>query len=178
MPDDDEYLKIVLEPIRVSAGYQPKFGQGGNGLSLEQFRRLYRSDPFYGWFGLDSPLLYAAHKAAGGMTSVYRQIGIGCERLFRAILQDCFGLSKEEATWSYEVPTAGGGSRKLHLDGRVPLSGIQDKVTRKRFHGRMRNAAKAVQVDAVVSRTLKGAVFEIRQGYKSKDFETTKCRHC
>ena len=169
MPDDDEYLRIVLEPIRVSAGYQPKFGQGGDGLSLEEFRHLYRNDPFYGWFGLDSPLLYAAHKAAGGMTSVYRQIGIGCERLFRTILQDCFGLSKEEATWSYEVPTASGGSRKLHLDGRVPLSGIQDKVMRKRFHEWMRNAAKAVQVDAAVSRTLKGAVFEIRQGYKSKD---------
>lgn len=39
----------------------------------------------------------------------------------------------------------------------------------KRFLGWMRNAAKAMQVDAAVARTLKGAVFEIRQGYKSKD---------
>ena len=169
MPDDDEYLRIVLAPIRISAGYQPKFGQGGDGLSLEEFRRLYRSDPFYGWFGLDSPLLYAAHKAAGGMTSVYRQIGIGCERLFRAILRDCFGLSEEDAKWSYEVSAAGGGSRELHLDGRVPLSGIQDKAARKRFRAWMRNAAKAAQIDAAVSKTLKGAVFEVRQGYKSKD---------
>lgn len=30
--------------------------------------------------------MYAAHKAAGGMTSVYRQIGIGCERLFRKLV--------------------------------------------------------------------------------------------
>lgn len=29
-------------------------------------------------------MMYAAHKAAGGMTSVYRQIGIECERLYSA----------------------------------------------------------------------------------------------
>ena len=169
MPDDERYLQTVLEPLRVSAEYQPKFGQGGGGLSLEEFRRLYRNDPFYAWFGLDSPLLYAAHKAAGGMTSVYRQIGIGCERLFRGILQDCFGLSEEEAVWSYEVPAVGGKSRRLHLDGRVPLSCIKDDSARKRFQEWMRNAAKAVQIDAAVSKTLKGVVFEVRQGYKSKD---------
>jgi len=31
---------------------------------------MYRSDPFYNWVGLDNPLMYAAHKAAGGMTSI------------------------------------------------------------------------------------------------------------
>jgi hypothetical protein len=34
---------------------------------------MYGADPFCSWVGLDSPLMYAAHKAAGGMTSVYRQ---------------------------------------------------------------------------------------------------------
>ena len=169
MSDDEQYLQIVLEPIRVSAEYKPKFGQGGSGLSLEEFRHLYQNDPFYAWFGLDSPLLYAAHKAAGGMTSVYRQIGIGCEKLFRTILRDCFGLSEEEAIWSYEVPTAGGGSRKLHLDARVPLSCIKDESARTRFRKWMRNAAQSMQVDPAVSKTLKGVVFEVRQGYKSKD---------
>ncbi len=79
--NDKKYLKIVLDPIRVSAEYKPKFGQGskGGGLSLKKFQSLYQSDPFYCWFGLDNPLMYTAHKAAGGMTSVYRQIGIGCE---------------------------------------------------------------------------------------------------
>jgi len=108
--EDARYLKTVLDPIRVCAHYRPKFGQGakGNGLTLDEFRTLYRNDPFYSWFGLDNPLIYAAHKAAGGMTSVYRQIGMGCERLFRTILQDALGLAASDVTWSYEAPTQSG----------------------------------------------------------------------
>ncbi len=83
---DAAYLDIVLEPVRVCADYQPKFGQGIRaGLSLDEFQHLYQADTFYASFGLDNPLMYAAHKAAGGMTSIYRQIGIGSERLFRTV---------------------------------------------------------------------------------------------
>ena len=168
---DTEYLQIVLDPIRVSARYRPKFGQGNKreGLSFEEFQSLYRNDSFYSWFGLDNPLMYAAHKAAGGMTSVYRQIGIGCEKLFRKILQDAFDLSEEESNWSYEIPVEGGRTRKLHLDGRVTLSKIDDVDARKRFHGWMKSAAELINVDPDVFSTLKGVVFEVRQGYKSKD---------
>ena len=42
---DKKYLQIVLDPIRVSARYKPKFGQG-SGVSLEEFQTLYRADPF------------------------------------------------------------------------------------------------------------------------------------
>lgn len=92
--NDARYLELLLEPIRVCARYQPKFGKGskGGGFTLEQFQRLYQSDPFYNWLGLDNPLMYAAHKAAGGMTSIYRQIGIGSEKLFRTVLQDSLGF--------------------------------------------------------------------------------------
>jgi hypothetical protein len=48
--------------------------------------------------------MYAAHKAAGGMTSVYRQLGIGCERLFRGVIQDSLSLTAEQANWEYSVP--------------------------------------------------------------------------
>lgn len=136
---------------------------------MGEFQDLYRNDPFYEWFGLANPLMYAAHKAAGGMTSVYRQIGIGCERLFRAVLRDCLGLSAEDVKWSYEIPTAGGGSRKLHLDGCVPLDKIKDESVRGRFHEWMKDSARLLHVDTDVFSTLKGAVFEVRQGYKSKD---------
>ena len=171
LKEDNKYLQIVLDPIRVSARYKPKFGQGskGSGVSLEEFQTLYRADPFCGWFGLDNPLMYAAHKAAGGMTSVYRQIGIGCERLFRAILRDAFDLTDEEANWSYAMPIAGGRTRRLHLDGRVLLDKINDTDARQRFHDWMRQSAEQVDVDPDVFSTLKGAVFEVRQGYKSKD---------
>ena len=133
---DTKYLQILLDPICVSAQYKPKFGQGNKsgGLSLEEFQTLYQSDPFYSWFGLDNPLMYAAHKAAGGMTSVYRQIGIGCEKLFRTILQDAFGLTDEEANWSYEIPTSGGRTQKFYLDGRVRLDKINDSDAKQRFH--------------------------------------------
>ena len=55
-------LSLVLEPIRICASYKPKFGQGakGAGLTREQLHTLYRRDPFYSWFGLDNPMMYAA----------------------------------------------------------------------------------------------------------------------
>ena len=169
--NDESYLNLVLEPIRVCAKYKPKFGQGnkGNGLTLEQFQTLYQADPFYNWFGLDHPMMYAAHKAAGGMTSVYRQIGIGCEKLFRTILRDALGLSDEDVTWSYEILLPTGKKRTLYLDGRVPLDRIPDKTMRDQFHEWMRKSADEVGVGPKVFKTLDGAVFEVRQGYKSKD---------
>lgn len=169
--NESEYLELVLAPIRVCAKYKPKFGQGaiGEGLSLTQFQKLYQGDSFYSWFGLDNPLMYAAHKAAGGMTSVYRQIGIGCEKLFRTILKDSFGLAASDVTWSYELPLPGGKSRKLHLDGRVPLGKIAEKGQRDRFLTWMRDASDSLGVDRKVFGTLAGTVFEVRQGYKSKD---------
>lgn len=170
--DDERYLKIVLDPIRVCAHYKPKFGQGNasGGLTLAEFQTLYRADAFYNWFGLDNPLMYAAHKAAGGMTSVYRQIGIGCEKLFRTVLRDQLGLSAADVVWSYGIAsTTGGKDRKLSLDGRVPLDKIADKTKRDQFHNWMQQAATKLGVDPKVFGGLTGAVFEVRQGYKSKD---------
>lgn len=53
---DEEYLRIVLDAIRVCALYKPKFGQGAKagGLTLEQFRNLYQGDAFY----LKHPLIF------------------------------------------------------------------------------------------------------------------------
>lgn len=68
---DKPYLSILVDPIRICAFYTPKMGgKSGKGYTLEEFQALYQADPFYNWFGLDNPLLYAAHKAAGGMTSI------------------------------------------------------------------------------------------------------------
>lgn len=169
--NDSTYLALVLEPIKVCGRYKPKFGQGnkGEGLTLAQFQTLYQGDSFYSWFGLDNPLMYAAHKAAGGMTSVYRQIGIGCEKLFRTVLRDSFELTDEDVTWSYEVPLPNGKTRRLYLDGRVPLDRIADRTKRKRFHDWMLKSSSSLGVDANIAATLTGTIFEVRQGYKSKD---------
>src|SRR5690242_4453830 len=91
---DEQYFMLLARALRTSAEYKPVLGQGKKGgVTLEQFQTIYRADPFYSWVGLDSSLMYAAHKAAGGMTSIYRQIGIGCEAIFRRLLQDSLGLS-------------------------------------------------------------------------------------
>jgi hypothetical protein len=167
---DAEYLTTLVEPIRVCATYRPKMGQGvGAGLSLEEFRTLYQADPFYNWYGLDHPLMYAAHKAAGGMTSVYRQIGIGAERLFRQILQDMLGLTEEESTWSYQRRTAGGKTQTLYLDGRIEFDHLRDEATKQRVKQWVEAATADLGVRREVAAALRGVVFEVRQGYKSKD---------
>ncbi len=165
-----KYLNILVEPIRVCAAYRPKFGQGvGAGLTVTEFQTLYGGDPFYSWFGLDNAMMYAAHKTAGGITSIYRQIGIAGERLFRAVLVDELGLSDDQVTWSYTVQTAGGRTRRLSLDGRIPLDFVADTRVRERVADWIRRAAADLDVAPAVIETLKGVVFEIRQGYKSKD---------
>jgi len=168
--NDEDYLGILTACIRVCAEYQPKLGHAAKvGYGLEEFQRIYKADPFYNWLGLDNPLMYAAHKAAGGMTSIYRQIGIGCEVLFRRVLQDQLGLNDEDVRWSYSLPRSGGRARTLHLDARIPLSSVSDTSRRGRVRSWMRAAARRIDVDAEVAKTLRGIVFEIRQGYKSKD---------
>ncbi len=167
---EDDYLGIFVDCVRSCAAYRPKFGQGRTaGLTLAEFRDLYRADPFYTWLGLDDPKLYTAHRSAGGMTSIYRQIGIACERVFREILQDALGLAPEEVVWSYEVPLSDEKRRRLSLDGRVALDEVHEEPSRDRLRRWIRQAADSVDVDASIVGSLKGAVFEVRQGYKSKD---------
>lgn len=167
---DDRYLNIILKRIEVCKQYKPRFGQGqSEGLSLADFQQLYGGDLFYSWFGLDHPLMYAAHKAAGGITSVYRQIGMGCEELFRQILRDQLGLSDTQVRWSYKLPKSDGGERMLSLDGRLEINDILHEPRREIASRWLHEAADKANVVPEVASVLKGAVFEVRQGYKSKD---------
>ncbi|MCC7206006.1 MAG: hypothetical protein IT323_01780 [Anaerolineae bacterium] len=167
---DDEYVEIILRRIQVCKAYQPHFGHGAAGsLSLESFQHVYGADPFYAWFGLDNPLVYAAHKAAGGITSVYRQLGIGCEELVRRILQDQLDLSPSQVMWSYTLSKPDGASRRVSLDGRIELGDIRDPRRRARVATWLDAAAKSLGIEASVAAALRGMVLEVRQGYKSKD---------
>lgn len=168
--DDAKYLALLSEPLEACLQYRPKFGQGGEGVSLEEFQTLYGSDPFYRWFGLNSPLMYAAHRTAGGMTSIYRQLGIGAERVFNQILQDSLGLTQEEAAWRYEVPSSTPDrARTLSLDGRIDVSHIRDSIAQERVRRWLEEALVQVSVPVDMRKRIKGVVFETRQGYKSKD---------
>jgi hypothetical protein len=170
-PADADYLELVARAIRVCSDYRPRFGQGrAAGFTLAEFQQLYQADPFYSWFGLDNPLMYAAHKAAGGMTSVYRQIGIGCQWLFNRVLRDHLNLDEESANWSYKIPGAGGGKeRTLSLDARIPLAALHAGARADAVRAWMSEAANRLELTAETRAALHGAVFEVRQGYKSKD---------
>src|SRR5712691_6680363 len=145
---DEAYLALILDALAVCRNYKPKFGQGSKaGLTLYVFQALYQQDAFCTWFGLDSPLVYAAHKAAGGATSVYRQIGIACERLFRQILQDALGLEPAQSSWSYKVPVAGGRERTLSLDGRLFIADIRESTRATLAREWLREAAASVHVE-------------------------------
>jgi predicted secreted protein len=89
--------------------------------------------------------------------------------LFRTVLRDSLQLTDEDVTWSYTVPIAGGKVKTLYLDGRVPLDRIPDAGRRKAFHDWMRESAVTLGVNDKVFETLTGTIFEVRQGYKSKD---------
>lgn len=166
---EQQYLEAFLTPIRKCKEYRPKFGQGSRkeGLSLPEFKTLYGSDPFYSWVGLDTSLMYAAHRAAGGMTSIYRQIGIGCERLFRAVLVDAAGYTNSDfATWSYTAQTRSGAVKTLSLDGRLELAEINNKEVLLKIKAWIKDYCAKL---GEVTEPTNGIVFEIRQGYKSKD---------
>lgn len=167
---DKEYTEILVDAIRVCAFYKPKLGHGGKqGYSFEDFQQIYRNDPFYSWMGLDNPLMYAAHKAAGGMTSIYRQIGIGCEKLFRRIIKDTLQLQDEDVLWSYQIAGPGGKMRKLSLDGRILIDKLPSGQKRDKVQNWIMAAASELDIDEGIRDSIKGIVFEIRQGYKSKD---------
>ena len=84
-------------------------------------------------------------------------------------MKDSLELSEEDVTWSYRVTLPNGRTRTLHLDGRVPLDKIGSKGKRNRFHDWMRDSAEMLDVDPKVFKNLTGTIFEVRQGYKSKD---------
>jgi hypothetical protein len=167
---DDRYLALISDALAVCREYRPKLGHGRRiGYSLEEFQQIYGQDPFYSWVGLNSPLVYAAHRAAGGMTSVYRQLGIGCERLFQNVLKDTLGLTDEQAKWSYSVPSMRGKSRTLSLDGRIPLEDLANTQRAPAVRDWVKGAGERVKLEQHVLEKVRGVVFEVRQGYKSKD---------
>jgi hypothetical protein len=168
MHTETVYLKKFLDPLMICRKYKPKFGKGNKeeGLDINQFITLYNADPFYSWCGLNSNLMYSAHKAAGGMTSIYRQIGKGCENLFKEILYNTLGYSNRSfVEWSYKSLTKAGKEKTLSLDGRILFSEIKENAVKERIIEWCDEYCKLIKANSPEN----GIVFEVRQGYKSKD---------
>lgn len=116
---------------------------------------------------MDSPLVYAAHKASGGLTSIYRQIGIASERLLREIIKDKLDLSDAQVEWKYEYNKTK-RQRAFHiLDARISLADLRDKVAASRIDDWLSSAVRKTGGDKRLRS--QGAIFAIRQGYKSAD---------
>jgi len=197
---DELYVDILLGGLRRIRQYRPKLGKGRE-ITVDDFIEIYGADPLYHWVGFDSPLMYAAHKANGSMTSLYRNLGTGCEHLFKQILKDQLGLTEADIHWSYtasnreiaafeagghvpidpsdlsdvaglaedieelDVTAAEGKSKRNTLDGRFDLASIkyeERQIAAKDWVARLRQ-------DRAVTWEPLGAVFEVRQGYKSMD---------
>lgn len=168
---DREYFEILARHLRVCKNYKPKFGTSGSaGLTKAEFELRYADDAFYRWVGINSPLMYAAHKAAGGITSIYRQLGKGGERLFQRVLQDQLRITPEQSYWTYDTPVSGARARTLELDGRIDLSHLTKVPERKAIvEGWLDDVASKLKLEPDYRAAAKGAVFEVRQGYKSAD---------
>ena len=165
--NDIELIKIFTDPIKKCVDYKPVFGTSKkDGVSLSEFRTLYGDDPLYSWVGLDSDYIYSAHKAAGGITSFYRQLGIGCERLVREVIKDSLKFNDDQVTWSYEYTNSENKTANLSLDARIDINYIKNKQRVQIIQQWCLESLLSLKNNRV---GIKGAVFEVRQGYKSAD---------
>jgi hypothetical protein len=189
---DEEYINVLITKIMEIRDYKPKFGTGG-GVNLTEFQTLYGADPLYHWIGFDSDLMYAAHRASGAMTSLYRNLGTGCEHLFKSLIKDGLGLSNANIKWEYvatseqvenlavksnvhpnneDIQEISGLSEDVNkkekrnsLDGRIDLLEISDLKKR----AKVKEWLEIQRNEVGISWEPLGAVFEVRQGYKSMD---------
>jgi hypothetical protein len=169
-PSDADLAEAFLEPIRTCADYVPKFGRSRShaaqaALGWRGFDALYSADPFYSWLGLNDERVYAAHKAAGGLTSLYRQIGVGSERLFRRIIGEVLGLTDEQMRWSYTHDKGRGKTGVHSLDARISAADLGDEPAARLLRWLTLAGGAASQP----ARSYESVVFEVRQGYKSAD---------
>ena len=61
------------------------------------------------------------------------------------------------------------GSERLSLDARIPFDGLASRQQRARVQRWIGDACKDLKIDQGIASRLRGVVFEVRQGYKSKD---------
>lgn len=171
MSKDDAFLvKTFLTPIRECYKYKPAFGltNSEDGVSYDRFEKIFGDDPFYSWIGLAAPSVYAAHKAAGGLTSVYRQLGIGSERLFRAIINLSLGINEERIIWSYQYSSSPTKMGIHTLDACLRIDDLNGN-DRDRLFNWINGSIERIGTSNNKKSKLEGVVFEVRQGYKSAD---------
>lgn len=84
-------------------------------------------------------------------------------------MQDELGLSIVDSQWSYSEPGKNGKDRTLSLDARIPLAAVRNDAARIRIKKWIMDCAESLHFAPEIRDVLTGTVFEVRQGYKSKD---------
>lgn len=115
-------------------------------------------DAFLGWFGLGDSKVLGLKRQAGLVTSIYRQLGIGCERVLRHLIQSRLDVPADQCTWAWQSDDG----RKYSLDARISSSEIGKR--REEYNRWLAEAARVVG-----GGPYQGSVFEVRQGLKSAD---------
>jgi hypothetical protein len=67
------------------------------------------------------------------------------------------------------VKKKGGGARTLYLDARIPFKLLKDNKIQDRFAVWIEQSSTLLGINSRIKESLEGVVFEVRQGYKSKD---------
>jgi len=161
MVTDAELIECICDPILASDSL-PKFG-GGRGVSLADWVETRNNDPLYSIVGLNDPTIYTAHAGSSVMTSVYRQLGVGIERLFRliSVSKDWINCSNpDELKWTFV--SSNGHNRELDLLIR------RDMITDANKQRQLYEIASMMGEPPPIEE-FRGIVFEIRQGYQSAD---------
>ena len=82
---------------------------------------------------------------------------------------DCLELSPDDVRWSYVVDAVNGKKRTLYLDGRIEFDAVQNEEKNFRLLEWKESVLNHLRLSESISGIVKGIVFEVRQGYKSKD---------
>ena len=85
--------------------------------------------------------------------------------------RDYLGLGADDVTWSYTVTGTNGKQRTLSLDGRIIFEKIPNTEIRTRCEAWMMQIADFLELANPIRQAITGVVFEVRQGYKSKDYK-------
>ena len=93
------------------------------------------------------------------MTSIYRQIGIGGQNLFRQIVKDELKLTDDQTKWSYKVPSSNNRMRRLELDARIDINDIADSKKQLRLRSWLLSVSRSLGVDEGIADDLRGVVF-------------------
>ncbi|MGH9942816.1 MAG: hypothetical protein ACRD9R_10730 [Pyrinomonadaceae bacterium] len=103
------------------------------------------------------------------MTSIYRQLGVGCERLLRGIVTDKFATSDDDAKWSYDYEKEDGSSATHTLDIRIDVEALKKPEHKASIAAWLNQCSESLGLLPERARDLRGVVMEVRQGYKSAD---------